>query len=201
MVPNPLYGATVPHLAFCIFQMAFAIITPAIVSGAVVHRMKFTSYVLFTFLWALIVYNPIAHWIWSAYTDADGNIAFGYLRGWGILDFAGGLVVHMSSGFSALIASIILGPRSTHPKKENPENIPLTLLGTGILWFGWFGFNAGSAITAGGLASQALMNTQVCPATSLMTWLFLDWVIKKKASLIGACCGVLVGMSNLYLPL
>jgi Amt family ammonium transporter len=146
--PNADYAATVPHLAFMAFQMMFAVITPALISGAIVGRMRFKAYLLFILLWALLIYNPVAHWVWGV---------GGWLREFGTLDFAGGTVVHITAGFSALVAAMILGPREDGKRPSQPHNVPFVVLGASLLWFGWFGFNAGSALAANGLASLALV--------------------------------------------
>lgn len=196
--PNADYAGTVPHLAFMIFQMMFAIITPALISGAIIGRMKFKTYVVFILLWATIVYDPVAHWVWSAWsvTGADGksSLALGWLRGAGALDFAGGTVVHITAGVSALIAAIIVGPRRGFPNAPMPpHNVPFVVLGAGLLWFGWFGFNAGSAVASGGLASLAFVTTNIATATALSTWLLLETFFAKPSA-VGAATGAVVGL-------
>src|SRR5262249_31373136 len=182
--PNPDYAATVPHLAFMAFQMMFAIITPALISGAIVGRMRFRVYALFILLWGLLVYNPIAHWMWGV---------GGWLRDLGALDFAGGLVVHISAGVSALVAAIIVGPREARDSKT-PHNVPFVILGASLLWFGWFGFNAGSALTAGGLASLAFVTTNLSAAAAVVTWVMIEMVFKKKTTGVGAAVAAVVGL-------
>jgi len=184
--PHSVYSPTVPHQAFMIFQMMFAIITPALMSGAVAERIKFSSYTLFILLWSTFVYCPIAHWVW-----ADG----GWLRTMGALDFAGGTVVHISSGVSALVAAIWLGHRHKDEMElMRPHNMTMTLIGTALLWFGWFGFNAGSAIASGQLATSAFVATHVAAAAAGMTWAILDWLINKKATALGLATGAVAGL-------
>jgi Amt family ammonium transporter len=184
--PYAFYGATVPHQVFMIFQMMFAIITPALISGAIADRMKFGSYVLFISLWSLLVYCPLAHMVWG-----EG----GFLRDLGALDFAGGTVVHISSGFSALVLAIMLGKRHTggHPDMR-PHNLPITLLGTGLLWFGWFGFNAGSAIASNGLAGTAFVVTHIAAAVAGLTWILIEWVTLKQPTALGFATGAVAGL-------
>jgi len=199
------YSATIPHLLFAVYQMMFAIITPAIISGAVVERMSFRSYVIFLLIWSLIIYNPIAHWVWSAWEETgpdgapvlgpDGNpiLKVGWIRGIGALDFAGGTVVHMSSGYSAFVACLFVGKR----KDTNSfmvHNVPFVLLGAAMLWFGWFGFNSGSALAANGLAAYAFTNTQVATGAAFITWVILDSIVKKQVTATGAACGSIVGL-------
>ena len=183
--PNPDYAATVPHYAFMMFQMMFAIITPALISGAIVGRMKFRAYVLFILLWALAVYNPLAHWVWGV---------GGWLRELGALDFAGGSVVHISAGVSALVAAMILGRRKDADHESEPHNIPLVILGASLLWFGWFGFNAGSALTAGGLASLAALTTTLSAAAAAVTWVVIEMFTKGKPSSVGVAIAAVVGL-------
>jgi Amt family ammonium transporter len=184
--PNPDYSATTPHLAFMTFQMMFAIITPALISGAIVGRMKFKVYVLFILLWGLIVYNPIAHWVWGV---------GGWLRQLGAIDFAGGAVVHISAGVSALVAAMILGPReAAHAENKTPHNVPFVILGASLLWFGWFGFNAGSALTAGGLASLAFVTTNLSAAAAVVTWVLIEIAFKHKPTGVGAAIAAVVGL-------
>src|SRR5262245_37700421 len=185
--PNAEYAATVPHLAFMTFQMMFAVITPALISGAIVGRMRFRVYMLFILLWGLAVYNPIAHWVWGV---------GGWLRELGALDFAGGSVVHISAGVSALVAALILGPGHTPkpPEHKVPHNVPLVILGASILWFGWFGFNAGSALTAGGLASLAFVTTNLSAAAAVVTWVLLECALKDRTSGVGAAVAAVVGL-------
>ncbi len=181
------YAPTIPHQVYCMFQLMFAIITPALISGAIVERMKFSAYCLFMLLWATFVYDPLAHWVWSSN---------GWLNHMGALDFAGGSVVHMSSGFSALTLAIMLGKRrrSEHGDELRPHNLPMTAIGTALLWFGWFGFNAGSACSSGQLAASAFTATHVATGTAAMTWMMLDWLFYKKPSALGFCSGAVAGL-------
>jgi Amt family ammonium transporter len=183
--PNAEYAATVPHLAFMTFQMMFAVITPALISGAIVGRMRFKVYLVFILLWGLVVYNPIAHWVWGV---------GGWLRELGALDFAGGSVVHISAGVSALVAAVILGPQQKSPEHKVPHNVPFVILGASLLWFGWFGFNAGSALTAGGLASLAFVTTNLSAAAAVVTWVLLEMVLKNRTSGVGAAVAAVVGL-------
>lgn len=183
LAPNPNYGTTIPFLLFAFFQLKFAIITPALISGSFAERIRFRSYILFMLLFTLLIYSPLAHMTWHS----DG-----LFRKWGVIDFAGGTVVHMSAGLAALAGALFLGKR----KKiiEKPANIPFVILGTGLLWFGWFGFNAGSALGANFDAVVAFANTNVASATSMLTWIFFDRFTNRKMSAIGACIGAIVGL-------
>ncbi|HTI06195.1 MAG TPA: ammonium transporter [Gemmatimonadales bacterium] len=184
--PNAAYGATIPLQAHAMFQGMFAIITPALISGAIVERMRFRGYVLFLVLWATLIYDPLAHWVWGA----DG-----WLFKRGALDFAGGTVVHISAGVSALVAAWFLGPRRDYRRVPiAPHNVPLVLLGAGLLWFGWFGFNAGSALAANGLATLAFVNTNTAAAAALVTWAGLDLARTGKITAVGAATGLVVGL-------
>jgi Amt family ammonium transporter len=184
--PNSAYGATIPLQAHAMFQGMFAIITPALISGAIVERMRFRGYVLFLLLWATLIYDPLAHWVWGS----DG-----WLFKRGALDFAGGTVVHISAGVSALVAAWFLGPRRDYRRVPiAPHNVPLVLLGAGLLWFGWFGFNAGSALAANGLAALAFVNTNTAAAAALVTWAGLDLVRTGKITAVGAATGLVVGL-------
>ena len=186
--PEPMstYAPTIPHSAFMLFQMMFAVITPALISGAIVGRMKFKAYVLFITAWSLVVYNPLAHWVWGS---------GGWLRELGSLDFAGGTVVHISAGVSAVVAAWILGPRPNERNVESqPHNIPFVILGCSLLWFGWFGFNAGSALSASGLASHAIVTTLLSAAAATVVWTMLEMATKGKASSVGAAIGAVVGL-------
>ena len=183
LAPNPDYGPTIPFLLFAFFQLKFAIITPALISGSFAERIRFRSYILFMLLFTLLIYSPLAHMTWHP----DG-----LFRKWGVIDFAGGTVVHMSAGLAALAGALFLGKR----KKiiEKPANIPFVILGTGLLWFGWFGFNAGSALGANLDAVVAFANTNVASATSMLTWIFFDRFTNRKMSAVGACIGAIVGL-------
>ena len=184
--PSSNYASSVPLLAFALFQMMFAIITPALISGAVVERMKFSSYLLFILLWATFVYDPVCFWVWNK---------GGWLYKLGALDFAGGTVVHINAGISALVAAILLGKRRGF-LKENilPHNISLTVIGTGLLWFGWFGFNAGSALEAGKLSTLAFATTHIACATAALVWTMLEQIKYGKPSTIGLCSGAVAGL-------
>ncbi len=184
--PDPTYAATIPLQAHAMFQGMFAIITPALISGAIVERMRFRAYVVFLVLWATLVYDPLAHWVWGA---------GGWLLKRGALDFAGGTVVHVTAGVSALVAAWMLGPRKDHRRVPlAPHNVPLVLLGAGLLWFGWFGFNAGSALAANGIATLAFVNTNTAAAAALVTWALLDLSRGGKMTAVGAATGIVVGL-------
>ena len=182
--PNPDYAATIPHNVFMIYQMMFAIITPALIFGAIAERMKFSAMILFSLLWATLVYNPICHWVWGV---------GGWIRNLGVLDFAGGTVVHISSGVSALVAALVLGARRGDRKLE-PHNMTMTILGAGILWFGWFGFNGGSALAASGLAGTAFVNTHIASAAAALAWVFVEWQQRGKPSVLGMASGCVAGL-------
>ncbi len=188
--PNPDYAPTIPHLLFMAYQMMFAVITPALISGAIAERMKFSTYVLFIALWVTFVYCPIAHWIWG-----HG----GWLATMGVLDFAGGTVVHISSGISALVVCIMLGRRRIQgeagAEELRPHNLPMTLIGTGLLWFGWFGFNAGSALSAGGLATAAFVNTHAAGAVAGLTWVIIEWFTYGRPTALGFATGAIAGLA------
>ncbi len=182
---DPSGSATVPHLAFAMFQAMFAVITVALITGAFAERMRFAAFVIFSLLWATLVYDPLAHWVWGG----------GWLMKLGALDFAGGTVVHISSGVSALIAALVIGRRLGYPEKVSPpHNLPLTVLGAALLWFGWFGFNAGSALTAGGLASIAFAVTNTATAMAALTWAFIEWAHRGKPTVLGAATGAVAGL-------
>jgi ammonium transporter, Amt family len=182
---EPMEGSTIPHQLFMMFQGMFAIITPALITGAVVERFKFSTFLVFTTLWATIVYDPLAHWVWGK----------GWLGSLGALDFAGGTVVHISSGVSALAAALIVGKRrgiATEPM--HPNNLTLTVTGAALLWFGWFGFNAGSALTSGGLAVSAFVVTNTASAMAALTWLFVEWAHRGKPTALGTVTGAVAGL-------
>jgi ammonium transporter, Amt family len=184
--PNPAYAGTIPHLAFAAFQAMFAAITVALISGAIVERIRFGAFLAFAVLWTTLVYDPLAHWVWS-----EG----GWLRGLGALDFAGGTVVHISAGVSALVAAVMIGRRRDAGRAALvPHNVPFTLLGAGLLWFGWFGFNGGSALAAGELATVAFVTTHTAAAAALATWILLDLVVGRRATAVGAATGAVVGL-------
>lgn len=184
---HPALAPTIPLLLFALFQLKFAIITPALITGAFAERVRFKAYVLFMVLFSLVIYAPLAHWTWHPE---------GFLRQWGVLDFAGGTVVHMSAGFAALAGAILLGRRRVHVKAEanTPANLPFVMLGTGMLWFGWFGFNAGSALSASSQASLAFATTNTASAAAMLGWLVFDWSRGRKPSALGACVGAVVGL-------
>jgi Amt family ammonium transporter len=177
---------TVPHLAFCAFQMMFAVITPALIAGAFAERMKFSAYAAFVLLWSTLVYDPVAHWVWAEK---------GWLAQMGALDFAGGTVVHLAAGVSALVAAIVLGKRTGYPhERHQPHNLTMTLTGAGILWFGWFGFNAGSALGANGLAALALVDTHVAAGAGACAWLAVEWWQRGKPTALGVASGLVAGL-------
>jgi len=184
--PSSVYAGTVPHLVFMIFQAMFAIITPALMVGAFAERVKFSALVLFTLLWSTFVYDPIAHWVWGA---------GGWLGKIGALDFAGGIVVHVSSGVSALLLAILIGKRMGYEKQAfAPHNLPITFLGGALLWLGWFGFNAGSALEAGGLAANAFVTTNTAAAAAGMAWAFMEWKVDGAPTVLGIVSGVVAGL-------
>jgi len=184
--PNADYAATIPHLAFMMFQGAFAIITPALISGAFAERKRFKSFIIFSLLWATFVYDPVAHWVWGV---------GGWLRTMGALDFAGGTVVHITSGVSALVCAMVLGRRlPTESERMEPHDVTMNVLGAGLLWFGWFGFNAGSALGANGIAAQAFVTTNTAAAMGLLTWMTLSWMRHGRPSVLGAAAGAVAGL-------
>ncbi len=185
LAPGP-YSDTIPDLLFCAFQLMFAIITPALITGAIAERMKFSAYLLFIICWATFVYFPVCHWVWG-----QG----GWLGAMGALDFAGGTVIHINSGAAALVACLMLGKRKGYGRDAmHPHSLPLTILGAGLLWFGWFGFNAGSALSAGPVAVLALMTTQVATGTGLLAWVLAEWKLQGKPTVLGAASGALAGL-------
>ena len=176
---------TIPHLLFMAYQGTFAIITPALISGAVVERMRFKAYLLFVVIWGLLVYAPVAHWVWGG----------GFLSTAGALDFAGGAVVHVNAAAAALVAAVVVGPRKDYGRRAMlPHSVPFTLLGAGLLWFGWFGFNAGSALAANGVAALAFTNTLLAPAAALAMWTLLDLAREGRTTAVGAATGIVVGL-------
>jgi Amt family ammonium transporter len=187
--PHPVYASTVPHQVFMIYQCMFAVITPALITGAFAERMRFGPFLLFSLLWATFVYNPLAHWIWG-----DG----GWLNNLGALDFAGGIAVHVSSGIAALAAAIVLGKRRGYGVENlQPHNLPMTLLGAGMLWFGWFGFNAGSALSVGPLAASAFVATHVAASTGALAWIGMEHKLRGKATTLGAASGAIAGLATI----
>ncbi len=186
LAPNPDYAATIPHEAFMIYQAMFAIITPALITGAFAERIKFKSFILFSLIWATLVYDPLAHWVWGT---------GGWLKALGALDFAGGAVVHISSGVAALAAAFVVLPRRGLDREPaESHNIPFTLLGAGLLWFGWFGFNAGSALGANGVAVNAFVVTNTSAAMGALAWMTMSWWLGGKPSVLGAASGSIAGL-------
>jgi ammonium transporter, Amt family len=184
--PNPDYAGTIPHMLFAMFQMMFAVITPALITGAFAERMKFAAFALFSLLWTTLVYDPVCHWVW-----ANG----GWLRNLGALDFAGGTVVHISSGVSALVCALMLGRRKNFPGQPvAPHNMTYTVLGAALLWFGWFGFNAGSALAANELAVSAFAATNTATAAAALTWLLIEWLVSGKPTVLGVATGAVAGL-------
>jgi len=186
MEPSANYGASVPHLAFMIFQCMFAVITPALITGAFAERMKFSAFIIFTILWATIVYNPLCHWVWGA---------SGWINKMGAMDFAGGTVVHINSGLSALAAAIIVGKRRGFGNTSYiPHNVPMTITGAALLWFGWFGFNAGSALSANGIAANAFVVTHIASSAAAITWIIMEVLHRGKPTTLGAASGAVAGL-------
>jgi Amt family ammonium transporter len=184
--PNAYYAGTIPHSVFMLFQMMFAIITPALIIGAFAERMKFAAFALFSLLWTTIVYDPVAHWVWGV---------GGFLRTMGALDFAGGTVVHINAGIAALVAALVLGRRLGYPKKLSPpHNLPFAVMGASLLWFGWFGFNAGSALGANGLAGSAFLCTHVATAAAGLAWAVMDLIKNKHVTMLGLISGAVAGL-------
>jgi Amt family ammonium transporter len=183
--PEPVEGSTIPHLAFMVFQLMFAAITVALISGAIAERMKFSAFFLFAILWVTFIYAPLAHWVWGG----------GWLAGLGGLDFAGGTVVHISSGVAALACALVLGKRRGYGTDNmSPHSLPLTVVGASLLWVGWFGFNAGSALAANGVAASAFVATQVATAAGALAWLGVEWVYRGKPTVLGAASGAVAGL-------
>lgn len=185
-LPNADYAATIPHLAFMIFQAMFAVITPALITGSFAERMKFPAFAVFVLLWATFVYDPLAHWVWGV----DG-----WMRNLGILDFAGGTVVHISSGISGLVIALMIGKRKGYGTELMlPHNLPMTVIGASLLWFGWFGFNAGSALSANGLAASAFVVTHIAAAAATVSWVVVEWLYHGKPTILGAASGCVAGL-------
>lgn len=185
-VPNADYAATIPHSLFMVYQMMFAVITPALITGAFAERMKFSAYFIFILLWATFVYDPVCHWVWGV---------GGWLKNLGALDFAGGTVVHISSGMSALVCALVLGKRRGYGREPmSPHNLPITFLGAALLWFGWFGFNAGSALAANELAVSAFIATNTAAASAALTWMFIEWKFLGKPTILGGATGAVAGL-------
>jgi len=187
--PNPDYAPTIPHQAYMIYQAMFAIITPALITGAIAERMKFSAFLVFSLLWATFVYDPLAHWVWGK----GGWI--GTNGGMGALDFAGGTVVHISSGLSALAAALVMGKRLGYPHEPMPpHNLPFAVIGAALLWVGWFGFNAGSALSSGALATSAFVATNTATAAAALSWMFTEWAVRGKPTVLGAASGAVAGL-------
>ena len=185
-LPNPAYAPTIPHLAFAIYQCMFAVITPALITGAFAERISFGGFLAFSLLWMTCIYDPLAHWVW-------GN--GGWIHQLGALDFAGGTVVHISSGVSALVAAIVMGKRIGFPQRPMPpHNLTMTLTGAGLLWVGWFGFNAGSALAANGLAASAMMATHAATAAAALAWVMSEWAARGKPTVLGVASGAVAGL-------
>jgi len=187
--PNPDYAATIPHQTFMIYQLMFAIITPALITGTFAERVKFSTFIVFILLWATFIYDPLAHWVWGkgGWMGVNG--------GMGALDFAGGTVVHISSGVSALVAALMFGKRIGYPQEAMPpHNLPLSIIGASLLWVGWFGFNAGSALAADGLATSAFVATNTATAAATLSWMAMDWIYRGKPTVLGAASGAVAGL-------
>jgi len=181
---EPTEGSTIPHILFMVFQMMFAVITPALIVGAFAERMKFSAFVVFSLLWATLVYDPMAHWVWGG----------GWLQEWGALDFAGGTVVHINAGMAALAAALILGRRKGYPDTGPPHNLPFAILGAALLWFGWFGFNGGSALASDGLAANAFVTTHLGAAAAAVAWAVLEWILRRRPTALGIISGAVAGL-------
>jgi Amt family ammonium transporter len=187
--PNPDYAASIPHAAFMIFQCMFAVITPALITGAFAERMRFGAFLIFSIIWSILVYNPVCHWVWGA---------GGWLKSLGVLDFAGGLVVHLACGAAALAAALVVGPRKGYGSENFvPHNLPMTLLGTGLLWFGWFGFNAGSALAANSVAVSAFVATHLGGMAGMVMWVIVEWIHRGKPTTLGAASGAVAGLATI----
>jgi Amt family ammonium transporter len=187
--PSPTYATTIPQLVFMIYQCMFAVITPALITGAFAERVRFAPFVLFSLAWAVLVYNPVCHWVWGA---------GGWLAARGVLDFAGGLVVHLTCGAAALAAVMVIGPRENYGKASfMPHNLPMTLLGTGLLWFGWFGFNGGSALAANEVAATAFISTHLGGMAGMAMWSLMEWLKSGKPTTLGAASGAIAGLATI----
>lgn len=187
--PSPDYAKTVPQLVFMVYQCMFAIITPALITGAFAERVRFAPFLIFSLLWAVLVYNPVCHWVWGK---------GGWLAAKGVLDFAGGLVVHATCGAAALAGIMVLGPRRGYGKVSfMPHNLPMTMLGTGLLWFGWFGFNGGSALAADELAVTAFVATHLGGMAGMLSWVAMEWLTRKQATTLGAASGAIAGLATI----
>ncbi|OLN25252.1 Ammonium transporter [Desulfovibrio sp. DV] len=187
--PNADYAPTIPHIAFAMYQCMFAAITPALITGAVAERMRFGPFLVFSLAWTILIYNPVCHWVWGS---------GGWLKTMGVLDFAGGIVVHLTCGAAALAAVLLTGPRKDHGKHQIvPHNLPMTLLGTGLLWFGWFGFNAGSALAADGVAAGAFAATHIGGMAGMAMWCGVEWWHRGKPTTLGAASGAVAGLATI----
>ncbi|NTU43256.1 MAG: ammonium transporter, partial [Nitrospirales bacterium] len=187
--PNPDYAPTIPHIAFMIYQAMFAVITPALIAGAFAERMRFSAFLLFTLLWSTLVYDPVAHWVWGT---------GGWMKSLGVLDFAGGIVVHVTSGLSALAAAIVVGKRKGFLHDPfTPHNLPLTVVGAGLLWFGWFGFNAGSALSSGALSAMTFVVTHISAVGATLIWVIIEWLHRGKPTVFGAVTGGVAGLATI----
>ncbi len=185
--PYAGYSATIPHQAFMVFQMMFAVITPALIIGAFAERMKFSAFLVFTLLWATFVYDPLCHWVWGV---------GGWLRNLGVLDFAGGIVVHTSAGIAALVTTVVIGKRKNLEHTPSPHNLPFVVLGTALLWFGWYGFNAGSALAVNGVAVNAFVVTNTAAAAAGLSWAMLEWIRNGKPTIFGIVTGSIAGLAT-----
>ena len=186
--PSTTYGSTIPFITFFTYQQMFAIITPALITGAFADRVSFKSYLIFLVFWSMLVYIPFAHWLWGG----------GFLQQLGAVDFAGGMVVHVSAGMAALASVLVVGKRILpQSEKNSPHNITYVALGTGLLWFGWFGFNGGSALAANGVAATAFVNTDIAGSIAMVTWLFISWIHEKRPSFVGALTGAVAGLATI----
>jgi Amt family ammonium transporter len=181
------YAPTIPHVAFIVFQMMFAVITPALIAGAFAERMKFPAYLAFILLWATFVYDPVCHWVWGK---------GGWLNNMGVLDFAGGIVVHITAGFAALVTALYLGRRKSGTHFPTPHNLPFTVLGAALLWFGWFGFNAGSALAANAVSANAFLTTNIAAAAAALMWAILDWKLSGRPTILGTITGAVAGLAT-----
>lgn len=188
LAPNSDYAATIPQNVFMIYQCMFAIITPALITGAFAERVRFAPFLIFSLVWTILVYNPVCHWIWGA---------GGWLKNTGVLDFAGGLVVHLTSGAAALAAVLVIGPRKGYGREQFlPHSLPMTLLGAGLLWFGWFGFNGGSALAADGVAATAFIATHLAGMAGMAMWTMVEWIHTGKPTSLGAASGAIAGLAT-----
>lgn len=188
LAPNPDYGATIPFLTFFSYQQMFAIITPALITGAFADRVSFKSYLIFLVAWSILIYVPVAHWVWGG----------GFLQKMGVVDFAGGIVVHATAGLAAIASVLFVGKRNMSANQDRePHNITHVALGTALLWFGWFGFNAGGALAANSIAALAFINTDIAASVAMITWLFISWKKEKKPSFLGALTGAVAGLATI----